>query len=150
MEWLTHLKRLYRYGIAAFFLYYSWTEVFKDSFFVSETGNVGQGNVGMKAIQSTEIPLPPIQEQKRIVQSVESRFSICDMFEESIGKNLQKAEALRQSILKQAFEGRLTEQWRKEHKDLISGENSAEALLKKIKAGKEALQVKSKGKKKHD
>src|SRR3989338_2166363 len=39
-----------------FFLYYSWTEVFKDSFFVSETGNVGQGNVGMKAIQSTEIP----------------------------------------------------------------------------------------------
>ena len=50
--------------------------------------------------------------------------------------NLQKAEALRQSILKQAFEGKLTEQWRKEHKDLISGENSAEALLKKIKKEK--------------
>ena len=133
-----------------FFLYYSWTESFKDSFFASETGNVGQGNVGMKAIQSTEIPLPSIQEQKQIVQSIESRFSVCDMMEESIVENLQKAEALRQSILKQAFEGNLTEQWRKKHKDLISGENSAEALLKKIKAEKEALQVKPKGNNKHD
>lgn len=133
-----------------FFLYYSWTESFKDSFFASETGNVGQGNVGMKAIQSTEIPLPSIQEQKQIVQSIESRFSVCDMMEESLVENLQKAEALRQSILKQAFEGNLTEQWRKEHKDLISGENSAEALLKMIKAEKEALQVKPKGKTKHD
>jgi type I restriction enzyme S subunit len=102
----------------------------------------------MKAIQFTEIPLPSIQEQKQIVQSIESRFSVCDMMEGSIAENLQKAEALRQSILRQAFEGNLTEQWRREHKDLISGENSAEALLKKIKAEKEALQVKPKGKKK--
>jgi type I restriction enzyme S subunit len=122
-----------------FFLYYSWTESFKDSFFASETGNVGQGNVGMKAIQSTEIPLPSIQEQKQIVQSIESRFSVCDMLEESIDENLQKAEALRQSILKEAFEGNMTEQWRKKHKDLISGENSAESLLKKIKAEKEVF-----------
>ncbi|MEK6564574.1 MAG: restriction endonuclease subunit S [Candidatus Omnitrophota bacterium] len=133
-----------------FFLYYSWTESFKDSFFASETGNVGQGNVGMKAIQSTEIPLPSRQEQKQIVQSIESRFSVCDMMEESIVENLQKAEALRQSILKEAFEGNLTEEWRKKHKDLISGENSAEALLIKIKAEKEALQGKSKGKQDHD
>lgn len=38
----------------------------------------------------------------------------------------------------------------KENKDLISGKNSAEALLKKIKAEKEALQGKSKGKTNHD
>ena len=76
--------------------------------------------------------------------------TICDKMEESIGESLQKAQALRQSILKQAFEGKLTEQWRKDHKDLISGENSVEALLKKIKVAKEASQVKSKGKMKHD
>lgn len=104
----------------------------------------------MKAIQSTEIPLPSIQEQKQIVQSIESRFSVCDMMEVAIAENLQKAESLRQSILKQAFEGKLTEQWRKKHKDLISGENSAESLLKKIKAKKEALQAKPKGNNKHD
>ena len=38
------------------------------------------------------------------------------------------------SILKQAFEGKLTEEWRNNNPELISGENSAEALLKKIKA----------------
>jgi type I restriction enzyme S subunit len=70
--------------------------------------------------------------------------------EESISENLQKAIALRKSLLKQAFEGRLTEQWRKKHEDLISGKNSAEALLKKIKAEKETLQGKSKGKTNHD
>jgi type I restriction enzyme S subunit len=68
------------------------------------------------------------------------------MLDKTINENLQKAEALRQSILKQAFEGKLTEKWRNDHRDLISGENSAEALLKKIKTEKEALLVKSKGK----
>jgi len=70
--------------------------------------------------------------------------------EESIEENLEKANVLRRSLLQQAFSGDLTEQWRKEHKDLISGENSSEELLRKIKAEKEALQVKPKGKKKHD
>ncbi|MBU1809397.1 MAG: restriction endonuclease subunit S [Candidatus Omnitrophica bacterium] len=133
-----------------FFLYYSWTQLFKDSFFASETGNVGQGNVGMKAIQSTEMPLPSIQEQRKIIQSIESRFSVCDKIEDSIGENLQKAEALRQSILKQAFDGKLTKQWRNDHKNLISNENSAEALLERIKAEKEALKTEPKGRKKHD
>jgi len=94
--------------------------------------------------------VPSRDEQVAIVQEIESRFSLCEKLEETIHINLQKAESLRQSILKQAFEGKLTEQWRKKHKDLISGENSAEALLKKIKAEKEALQAKPKGKKKHD
>jgi len=133
-----------------FFLYYSWTQLFKDSFFASETGNVGQGNVGMKAIQYTEMPLPSIQEQQKIIQAIESRLSVCDKMQESIDENLQKDEALRQSILKQAFEGKLTEQWRETHKDLISGENSAEALLKKLKTEEETLLVRSKGKNRYD
>lgn len=44
----------------------------------------------------------------------------------------------------EAFEGKLTEQWRKDHEDLIFGENSAESLLKKIKAGKEAMNSEAK------
>lgn len=91
-----------------------------------------------------EIKIPPIDIQNLIIQETDSRLSVCDQAELVIEENLQKAEALRQSILKQAFEGKLTEQWRKEHKDLISGENSAEALLKKIKAEKEALNNKPK------
>lgn len=97
------------------------------------------------------MPIPPtLEEQDKVVAEIERRLSVCDQLEETIVNGLNQAGFLRQSILKQAFEGKLTEEWRKKHKDLITGENSAEALLKKIKAEKEALQAKPKGKKKHD
>ncbi len=85
------------------------------------------------------VPLPILPIQKKIVEAIESRFSVCDKMEETIENSLNKAEALRQSILKQAFEGKLTEEWRKEHPELITGENSAKALLEKIKADREIL-----------
>ena len=91
----------------AFFLYYSWTDSFKDNFFSYETGNVGQGNVGIKAITKTEIPIPPLPEQQRIVEEIETRLSQAEAAEARIAEALQKTEALRQSILKKAFSGEL-------------------------------------------
>jgi hypothetical protein len=41
------------------------------------------------------------------VQEIESRLSVCDKLEETIAASLRQAEALRQSILKKAFEGKL-------------------------------------------
>ena len=90
-----------------FFLYYSWTDLFKDQFFANETGNVGQGNVGMKAVTETLIPIPSLKEQKQIVEELESKLTVCDKIEETIRQSLLQAETLRQSILKKAFEGRL-------------------------------------------
>jgi type I restriction enzyme S subunit len=90
-----------------FFLYYSWTNFFKDQFFANETGNVGQGNVGMKAVTETLIPFCLIEEQQQIVQEIESRLSVCDKIEETITASLKQAEALRQSILNKAFKGSL-------------------------------------------
>jgi type I restriction enzyme S subunit len=101
-------------------------------------------------IEPLNFPFVSTEVQKKVIGEIESRLSVCKNTEDALDENLRKAEALRQSILKQAFEGKLTEKWRKEHKDLISGENSAEVLLKKIKAEKETLQVKPKGKKKYD
>ena len=49
----------------------------------------------------------PIEEQHQIVREIESRLSVCDKVEESIIESLEKAKALRQSILKKAFEGKL-------------------------------------------
>jgi type I restriction enzyme S subunit len=51
-------------------------------------------------------------------------------------------------VLAKAFRGELTAQWRKDNPDLISGENSAEALLAKIKAEREAHAGKKKTAKK--
>ena len=90
-----------------FFLYFSWSEPFKVQFFGSETGNVGQGNVGMKAVRETLVPFISLEEQKKIVREIESRLSVCDKVEENIAESLEKAKALRQSILKKAFEGKL-------------------------------------------
>jgi type I restriction enzyme S subunit len=53
------------------------------------------------------IPVPPVAEQQQLVQEIESRLSVCDKIEETITNCLKQAEALRQSILKKAFEGKL-------------------------------------------
>jgi type I restriction enzyme, S subunit len=99
--------RFHQSYLPKFFLYYSWTDSFKDKFFEYETGNVGQGNVGVKAITETEIPLPPLSTQQKIVSEIESRLSVCDKLEEMIKASLLQSESLRQSILKRAFEGKL-------------------------------------------
>lgn len=60
----------------------------------------------MGNIREVIVPLIPLQEQNQIVEEIESRFSVVDM-EESINQSLQQAEAMRQSISKRAFEGKL-------------------------------------------
>lgn len=91
--------------------------------------------------------VPTRSEQEKIVEEIESSFSLCDKMEETIENSLNRADALRQSILKQAFEGKLTKEWRKNHSELINGENSAKTLLEKIKAEREALENTKKRKK---
>ena len=66
-----------------------------------------QANIGIASIKNFVFPLPPLEEQERIVQEIESRLSVADKMEEGIAESLQKAESLRQSILKKAFSGEL-------------------------------------------
>jgi type I restriction enzyme S subunit len=103
-------------------------------------------NVSLKAMREFEIPIPPTrEEQQAIVSEIESRLSVCDKIEQTIEDSIKKAEALRQSILKKAFTGELTRDWREKHPELITGENSAEKLLEKIKAEKDKLKSKTAG-----
>jgi type I restriction enzyme S subunit len=71
------------------------------------TGAVGLRRVPKQFIESYVIPIPSISDQNKIIQQIESRLSVADKMEESISQSLQQAEALRQSILKKAFEGKL-------------------------------------------
>lgn len=68
---------------------------------------VNQASINQTDVSNVMVPLPLIKEQHDIVQKIESRLSVADKMEESITQSLQQAEALRQSILKKAFEGRL-------------------------------------------
>lgn len=94
-------------ALPEFFQYYLASLEYRDMFFSYETGNVGQGNVGIKALLDPYVILPDIDTQKRIVEDVEARLSVCDSIDQTIDMALQQAEAMRQSILKQSFEGML-------------------------------------------
>lgn len=52
-------------------------------------------------------PVPSLEIQKEIIERIESRLSVCDNIEQTVDAALQQAEALRQSILKKAFEGEI-------------------------------------------
>ena len=67
----------------------------------------GVNNINSEELSTLKIQLPPINEQHLIVQEIESRLSVADRMEQSIHESLQKAEALKQSILKKAFSGEL-------------------------------------------
>lgn len=66
-----------------------------------------QKNINVDFLENLNIALPPLTEQHRIVQEIESRLSQAEAAEASIAEALQKTEALRQSILKKAFSGEL-------------------------------------------
>ncbi|WP_220981888.1 restriction endonuclease subunit S [Klebsiella michiganensis] len=82
--------------------------------------------------------IPVIEEQHEIVRRVEQLFAYADTIEKQVNSALTRVNSLTQSILAKAFRGELTAQWRAENPNLISGENSAAALLEKIKAERTA------------
>ena len=89
-----------------FFKYY-FESSFVKSFYGAETRGTTMDVLNLGIIKTIPFPLCLIKEQNNIVQAIESRLSVADKMEESITQSLQQAEALRQSILKKAFEGRL-------------------------------------------
>ncbi|HCB0964842.1 restriction endonuclease subunit S [Klebsiella quasipneumoniae] len=108
----------------------------------------GVNNINSKELASLEIPLPPLPEQHEIVRRVEQLFAWADTIEKQVNNALNRVNSLTQSILAKAFRGELTAQWRAENPDLISGENSAAALLEKIKAERAASGGKKNSRKK--
>ena len=89
-----------------------------------------QPNLNLGLIKGLAIPLPPLAEQRRIVAEVERRLSVVQQAEATVEASLARAERLRQSILKQAFSGKLVPQ--------DPHDEPASALLERIKAEREA------------
>ncbi|KAF0178287.1 MAG: type I restriction enzyme S subunit [Nitrospirae bacterium] len=87
-----------------------------------------------KQLKDLGYPLPPFNEQKRIVAKIEELFSELDKGIESLKTAREQLKVYRQALLKHAFEGKLTAQWREENKDKLE---TADVLLKRIQAERE-------------
>ncbi len=88
-----------------------------------------QPNLNLSIIKETVIPLPPLAEQEQIVSEVERRLSVVSALEATVEANLKRADRLRQSILREAFAGRLVPQ--------DPSDEPVSALLERIRAERE-------------
>lgn len=72
------------------------------------TRRVGSGNnqkaLNKERVRAIRFPFAPVEEQVAIVKEIDERLSVCDRIEKTVDAALAQADAMRQSILKQAFE----------------------------------------------
>ena len=95
-----------------YLIYYARSQ--KDNFIKKGKGGA-QPNISQEIIKSHEFPLPPLSEQHRIVDRIESLFAKLDEAKQKAQDALDSFETRKAAILHKAFTGELTAQWRKEH-----------------------------------
>ena len=89
-----------------------------------------QPNISSSKICDMSFPLPPLAEQQRIVERIESLFAKLEEAKQKAQDALDSFETRKAAILHKAFTGELTAQWRKEHGETMGSWNSD--LLKNI------------------
>ena len=72
---------------------------------IATKGGTGSPHINVGDIKEFQIPIPSLEEQSSIVRQIEEQLSSCDNVEKTVDAILTQADAMRQSILKQAFEG---------------------------------------------
>ena len=98
-----------------------------------------QGGINLAFAKNTFIPLPPLPEQHRIVAKIEDLFTKLDAGVEALKKIKKQIKQYRQAVLKYAFEGTLTEEWRLANAGKLEPAN---VLLEKIKKERKKQQGK--------
>ena len=89
-----------------FYMYYLW--------YITQSGSINKFYTGTgikhltgQSLEKIPVPVTEIGEQKRLLELIEMRLSVCDNIEKTVDAALAQADAMRQSILKQAFEGKI-------------------------------------------
>ena len=98
-----------------------------------------QPNISSKKIEEMEIVLPPLETQHAIVSKIEELFSELDKGIAELKTAQLQLKTYRQSVLKSAFEGKLTEEWRKNNVNI----DSVESLIYNLKNDKKNLKTKT-------
>ena len=108
----------------------------------AETSSVTVKHLSSKTLEEIPLPYPPLPEQHRIVKKIEALFSELENGIEQLKTAQQQLKVYRQVVLKWAFVGKLTEEWREQQSFLPT----AETLLEQIKIERKR-QAKASGKK---
>jgi type I restriction enzyme S subunit len=121
---------LHASGVNVSFLYYFLlTKDFGEFSVATAVPSIRRGDV-----EAISFMLPPTEEQNRIVSKIEELFSELDKGIESLKTAREQLQIYRQALLKHAFEGKLTEQWRKDNAEQLE---TADQLLEQIKQERE-------------
>ncbi|HHL3632368.1 restriction endonuclease subunit S [Neisseria polysaccharea] len=106
-----------------------------------QAGSNNLRNLKFKEYERIGIPIPPIETQQAIVNKIESLF---DEIDEGIGRlktAAQQIQQYRQSLLKNAFNGELTKEWRSKHADTLPSENELLAQIQTTREQHHAQQL---------
>jgi type I restriction enzyme, S subunit len=117
-----------------FFLFIFRSEAFQRKILIETKGSAMLNIAGVKELKTIPIDLPPTKEQHRIVAKIEELFSEIDKGVESLKTAKAQLQVYRQALLKHAFEGKLTAQWRSDNPDKVV---PAAELLRSIEQSRE-------------
>ena len=132
-ERIENLEKLY---------FYYYFEYIRPLIINANRQGVTQVNLNTTIVKDIDIPLPPHPEQQRIVTKIEELFTRLDAGMETMKQVQAQLQRYRQSVLKAAVEGRLTAEWRGQHKDeLEAADKLLEHILKERREKWEAEQL---------
>ena len=98
---------------------------------IRNVNGIGRERTSLTKLKKCIIPLPPLAEQKRIVERVEEIFRLLDTIDEAQEKYSADAESLKAKLITAGIQGKLTEQ--------LDSDGTAEELYQQIQAEKQKL-----------
>lgn len=101
--------------ISKYLFYFLRLEFLSGHFMGESTQTTNIANINTTKLGEYALPLPPLAEQQRIVDRIESLFAKLDEAKQKVQEALDSFETRKAAILHKAFTGELTAQWRKEH-----------------------------------
>ena len=94
-------------AIPEYVAFWSMSTPARNYFYQKGKQSVNLASINKTVLSALTLPLPALEKQREIINHIESRLSVCDSIEQTVDTALQQAEAVRQSILTQAFGGAL-------------------------------------------
>ena len=127
--------------------YLFWYFRYIRSDLISSAIGGAQPNISQGIIKNTYVPIAPAKEQTRIVAEIEKQFSRLDEAVDNLKRVKANLKRYKAAVLKAAVEGKLTEEWRKNHPDVEPADKLLERILaERRKKWEEAELVKMKAK----